>query len=59
MWFKYYNRHFGEIKNFACEEINERSFSNPHPRVAIASNRGLIRSYELDKVYLATDFIHL
>ena len=25
------NRHFGEIENFAHREINERSFSNPHP----------------------------
>ena len=31
MWFKYSNRYFGEIDNFAYGEINERSFSNPHP----------------------------
>ena len=26
------NRHFCKIRNFAYGEINERSFSNPHPR---------------------------
>ena len=31
MWFKECNRYFCEIKNFAYGEIDERSFSNPHP----------------------------
>ena len=31
MWFKESNRYFCKIENFAYGEINERSFSNPHP----------------------------
>ena len=31
MWFKECNRYFCEIENFAYGEIDERSFSNPHP----------------------------
>ena len=31
MWFKECNRYFCEIDNFAYGEIDERSFSNPHP----------------------------
>ena len=31
MWYKDPNRYFGRIENLAYEEINERSFSNPHP----------------------------
>ena len=30
MWSKEYNRYFCKIENFACGEISERSFSNPH-----------------------------
>ena len=30
-WFKESNRYFWKIENFANGEINERSFSNPHP----------------------------
>ena len=30
-WFKESKRYFCQIENFACGEINERSFSNPHP----------------------------
>ena len=30
-WFKESNRYFCKIENFANGEINERSFSNPHP----------------------------
>ena len=33
MWFKESNIYFCEIENFAYEEINEQSFSNPHPRL--------------------------
>ena len=29
---KKYNRYFCKIENFAYGEINERTFSNPHPR---------------------------
>ena len=29
-WFKEFERYFCQIENFACREINERSFSNPH-----------------------------
>ena len=32
MWFEESNMYFCEIENFAYGEINERSFSNPHPR---------------------------
>ena len=32
MWFKESNMYFYKIENFAYEEINERSFSNPHLR---------------------------
>ena len=31
MRFKEYNRYFCQIENFAYGEIDERSFSNPHP----------------------------
>ena len=31
MWFKESNRYFWKIEKFAYREINERSFSNPHP----------------------------
>ena len=31
MWYKS-SRYFCQIENFAYGEINERSFSNPHPR---------------------------
>ena len=31
MWFKEFNRYFREIEYFASVEIDERSFSNPHP----------------------------
>ena len=32
MWSKESNRYFCKIENFACGEISERSFSNPHTR---------------------------
>ena len=32
MWFEESNMYFCKIENFAYGEINERSFSNPHPR---------------------------
>ena len=32
MWFEEFNMYFCETENFAYGEINERSFSNPHPR---------------------------
>ena len=38
MWYKEYNRYFGRIKNLAYGEINERSFSNPHPWTAMREN---------------------
>ena len=31
MWCKKSNRYLDRIENFACGEINERNFSNPHP----------------------------
>ena len=34
MWLKEYNRYFYKIKNFACREISQRSFSNPHTRTS-------------------------
>ena len=33
-WFKESNRHFCQVENLAYGEINERSFSNPHPCLA-------------------------
>ena len=35
MWCKWSNRYFDRIENFAYGEINERSFSNPHPWDAV------------------------
>ena len=32
MWCKEFNRYFDRIENFAYGEINERNFSNLHPR---------------------------
>ena len=32
MWCKESNRYFGRIENLANGEINERGFSNSHPR---------------------------
>ena len=37
MWFEESNMCFCQVENFAYGEINERSFSNPHPR----SNQGM------------------
>ena len=37
MWFKEANIYFCKIENFAYGEINERSFSNPHPRALCQS----------------------
>ena len=34
MWIKESNSYFCEIENFAYGETNERSFSNPHPRIS-------------------------
>ena len=34
MWFEESNMYFCEIENFAYGEINEQSFSNPHPKLA-------------------------
>ena len=33
MWFKESDSYICKIENFAYGEINERSFSNPHPRL--------------------------
>ena len=35
MWFRKSNRYFCKIENCAYGEINERSFSNPHPRLVM------------------------
>ena len=37
MWFRESNKYFCKIENFAYGEINEGSFSNPHPRFCIWS----------------------
>ena len=34
MWFEESNMYFCKIENFAYGEINEQSFSNPHPWTA-------------------------
>ena len=34
MWFEEPDMYFWHIENIAYGEINERSFSNPHPRFA-------------------------
>ena len=39
MWFYESNMYFCHIDNFAYGEINERSFSNPHPRTGTFSVR--------------------
>ena len=31
--------YFCQIENFACGEINERNFSNPHPCLVAANNK--------------------
>ena len=38
MWFKESNSYLCKIENFACGEINERSFSNPHPCSTLAKS---------------------
>ena len=41
MWFEESNMCFCQVENFAYGEINERSFSNPHPRIGTSlSNWG-------------------
>ena len=42
-WFKESNRYFRKIENFTLGEINERSFSHPHPR-SPAHKRPVIRN---------------
>ena len=37
MWCKLSNRYFDRIENFAYGEINERSFSNPHPSSSVTA----------------------
>ena len=37
-WFNECNKYFWKIENFANGEINERSFSNPHPWTGIIIN---------------------
>ena len=39
MWYNKSNRYFCQIENFAYGEINERSFSNPHPTSIQVSSR--------------------
>ena len=39
MWFEESNMYFCKIKHFAYGEINERSFSNPHPRTQISREK--------------------
>ena len=44
MWFKQFKRYFWQIEKFAYGEINERSFSNRHPRLALTKEtRYLVR----------------
>ena len=40
MWFEEFNMYFCHIENFAYGEINEWSFSNPHPRQASDRTKG-------------------
>ena len=40
-WFKYSKRYFCQIEKFACGEINERSFSYPHPWFAYCTSKDL------------------
>ena len=43
MWFEESDMYFCKIENFAYGEINERSFSNPHPRAG-STNTEVIHS---------------
>ena len=50
MWFKEANIYFCKIENFAYGEINERSFSNPHPKwgmISMGENRLSVVMYGL------------
>ena len=42
MWFGESNMYFCKIKNFTNREINERSFSNPHPREKLSCKQGTL-----------------
>ena len=48
MWFKQSKRYFRKIENFAYGEINERSFSNPHPCTKLSKiwNEGVMNLTE-------------
>ena len=45
MWFKEFNGYFCEIENFAYGEIDERSFSNPHPRTCLLQSHSVNRCW--------------
>ena len=48
MWFMESNRYFCKIENFAYGEINERSFSNPHPRTKALISKCIHVEYKSD-----------
>ena len=50
-WFKESKRYFCQIENFACGEINERSFSNPHPWAGDYWSFGLLAYLSLIQVH--------
>ena len=55
MWFEESNMYFCHVENFAYGEINERSFSNPHPRPQWVDNREQL----FDFILSASRFSHL
>ena len=57
MWFDEYNTCFCNIENFAYGEINERRFSNHHPRMALGKTNVILDIFHtllgiLDKISL-------
>ena len=58
MWLKESNSHFCKIENFGYGEINERSFSNPHPWInaKLLPIRPSVTSYSIMSINMITLF---
>ena len=50
--------YFWQIQKFAYGEINERSFSNPHPRYVIVGIAAIEKQPEHDGVTYASATVH-
>ena len=50
--------YFWQIQNFAYGEINERSFSNPHPRYVTVGIAAIEKLPEHDGVKYASATVH-